>query len=295
MTSPPPQLTLCILSKLCLLGAIGYCAQMFMYIGIQFSSPSMASALTNLIPAFTFILARITRMEKLDLKSKSSQAKSIGTIISILGAFTVTFYQGPPLLLFTSNTSTSVHEVLPMSPSPNWVVGAFLLASGSLTIAVLFIIQAWIIKDYPAELMITLVGCMFSSILSTIVGLIVVRDPNMWKLTPDIELATIIFAAIFLVTFRNIVYTWVLRKKGPVFVTMFKPLGMVIALLMGIAFLGDSLYLGSVTGAFTIALGFYLVLWGKSEEEKAIEDCEIRSLNSPHNKLPLLQKKSMEG
>ncbi|KAL6983636.1 hypothetical protein U1Q18_017016 [Sarracenia purpurea var. burkii] len=234
-------------------------------------------------------------MEKLDLKSKSSQAKFIGTIISIMGAFTVTFYQGPPLLILTSNTSTSLHKVLPVAPSSNWVVGAFFLTTGSLTLTILFIVQTWIIKDYPAELMMTLVGNMFSSILSTIVALIIARDPNIWKLRPDIELATIIYAAIFMVAFRNIVSTWILRKKGPVFVTMFKPLGMVIALVMGIAFLGDSLYLGSVIGAFIIALGFYLVLWGKAEEEKSIEDRGTHSFDLPSNKLALLPEKRIEG
>lgn len=47
-----------------------------------------------------------------------------------------------------------------------------------------------------------------------------------------------------MVSLRNIILTWLVRKKGPVFVTMFKPLSIVIALVMGIAFLGDTLYLG---------------------------------------------------
>ena len=47
--------------------------------------------------------------------------------------------------------------------------------------------------------------------------------------------------AIFVVTMRTVVYTWVCRKKGPVIVAMFKPL---IALGKSVIFLGDALYPG---------------------------------------------------
>lgn len=35
-----------------------------------------------------------------------------------------------------------------------------------------------------------------------------------------------------------------MAKKGPLYVAMFKPLGIVFAVIMGITFLGDSIYLG---------------------------------------------------
>ncbi|KAI8528359.1 hypothetical protein RHMOL_Rhmol12G0143600 [Rhododendron molle] len=284
-----------------------YCVQMCLYLGIQLSSPTLASALTNLTPAFTFILARISgyiflspRMEKLDLKSKSSQAKCIGTVVSILGAFTVTFYKGPPIIFGSPSSISVLHEeaVQIQSPVPqqNWVIGGFLIASGSFILAILFIVQTWIMKDYPAPLMVTLLGNSFTSIFATAVALILERDPNAWKLRSDIELVTIVYAAIFAVSLRNIVLTWLVHGKGPVFVTMFKPLGIVIALVMGIAFLGDTLYLGSVIGALIIAIGFYSVLWGKAEEEKAAEEINGTNGFGPNydNKFPLLQKESTE-
>ncbi|XP_028051587.1 WAT1-related protein At3g28050-like isoform X3 [Camellia sinensis] len=290
-----------------------YCVQMFMFIGIGYSSPTTASAMSNLTPAYTFILALIFRhivfdefytmtaqiiktdpwMEKLDMKSKSSVAKCIGTIISILGAFTVTYYKGPPIIFNSTSSASSSHEVL----QSDWVIGGFLLAASTFLVSVLFIVQAWIIRDYPAELMVTLISSAFLSILSTTIALNIVKDPNVWKVKPDIELVTIVYSGIFMVSFRNTVQTWVVRKKGPVFVTMFKPLGMLIALAMGISFLGDTLYFGSVSGGVIIALGVYSVLWGKVEEEKAVENTngEHTSFTSTSdNKLPLLQKKSME-
>jgi len=55
-------------------------------------------------------------------------------------------------------------------------------------------LQTWIVKDYPAELMLTLLACVVVTIQSTIVALIVEKDVNAWKLKPDIELMTIVYS-----------------------------------------------------------------------------------------------------
>ncbi|GKB92585.1 EamA domain, WAT1-related protein, partial [Tanacetum coccineum] len=69
-----------------------------MFEGVYYSSPTMGSAIGNLGPANTFFLAIIFRMEKLEIKSSSSQAKLLGTITAISGAMVITFYQGPGIL-----------------------------------------------------------------------------------------------------------------------------------------------------------------------------------------------------
>ncbi|KAA8529537.1 hypothetical protein F0562_033664 [Nyssa sinensis] len=259
---PCPQLAFSIVGKIFVLGLLSSCLQMCMYIGIGYSSPTLASAMIDLTPAFTFLLAIFTRMEELDLKVQSSQAKSIGTIILITGAFIVTFYKGPPIIISPSS-SNSLHDPL-LSSQSNWVIGGFLLATGSLLLALLYIFQARIINE----------------------------DPNAWKLRPDVELVTIVYSAILVVSLRSVVQIWALHKKGPVYVTMFKPLEMVIAVVMGITFLGDTLYIGSVIGAATIALGFYSVMWGKAKEEKTIVDNEMcGGSDSSSHEVPLLRNK----
>ncbi|KAK9277489.1 hypothetical protein L1049_007033 [Liquidambar formosana] len=288
-----PKITVITVSRIFLFSLLACSLQMCMYIGIGYSSPTLASAMTDLTPAFTFVLALISRMEKLDMRFKSSQAKSIGTIISIAGALIVTLYKGPPIIIFASSPSNLLNELLVATQS-NWAIGGFLLATGSFLIALLYVVQTWIIKDYPAELMVTLISSFFVAILSAMVSLVAERDPNAWTLGLDTELIAIVYSGILVVALRNVVHTWALRKKGPVYVCMFKPLGIVIAVLMGVTFLGDILHLGSVIGAATIALGFYSVVWGKAEEEKVAEDSRISSSGSSSHKVPLLQNKSME-
>jgi hypothetical protein len=43
---------------------------------------------------------------------------------------------------------------------------------------------------------------------------------------------------------NNTVHAYVLRIKGAVYVAMFKPLSIVIAVAMGVVFLRDTLHLG---------------------------------------------------
>ncbi|KAB1200306.1 hypothetical protein CJ030_MR0G007656 [Morella rubra] len=254
-----------------------------------YSSPTLASAMMDLAPAFAFILAILSRMEKLDFRVRSSLAKSIGTMVSVAGALMVTLYRGPTIAFDTS--PDNLHNELIKSIQADWVTGGFLLAAGSFCLALLWIVQTWIIKDYPAELMLTLICCVIVTILSAAVSLAAENDPNAWRLRPDIELITIGYSALFGVAIRSVAHTWACHKKGPVYVSSFKPLGIVIASVMGVSFLGDTLFLGSVLGAATIAAGFYAVIWGQAQEEKKVEEAGISSLGSC--KAPLLENKSM--
>lgn len=47
-----------------------------------------------------------------------------------------------------------------------------------------------------------------------------------------------------MVAIRSVTHTWVCKTKGPLYISMFKPLGMIIASAMGVSLLGDTLYLG---------------------------------------------------
>ena len=48
----------------------------------------------------------------------------------------------------------------------------------------------------------------------------------------------------FASAFSNIVHTWGLHLKGPLYISIFRPLSIAIAAAIGVIFLGDALYLG---------------------------------------------------
>ncbi|XP_023550506.1 WAT1-related protein At3g28050-like [Cucurbita pepo subsp. pepo] len=262
-----PPLSFSVLSKIALLGLIGSSSQIMGYTGINYSSPTLASAISNLVPAFTFILAVIFRMEKVVLKRHSSQAKVMGTIISIAGAFVVTLYKGPRIILSSAPTALSLHHPLPSSHS-NWVIGSLLLTAEYILVPLWYIVQTRIMKEYPDEATVIFFYNLTVAFIAAIVGVVLETDPSAWILKQHTALASVLCSGLFGSCLNNTVHTWALRLKGPVFVAMFKPLSIVVAIVMGVLFLGDSLYLGSVVGASIISIGFYTVMWGKAKEER---------------------------
>ncbi|KAK4257101.1 hypothetical protein QN277_006733 [Acacia crassicarpa] len=285
-----PPLSLSLLCKFFLLSLVGITVmQNCVFTGINYSSPTLGSAMSNLIPAFTFVLAVIFRMEKLEIRSTKSQMKILGTVVSIAGALVVTLYKGASIGKPPSDSPENPSQSL-LEQTNNWVIGGLFLATACLSLAVWSISQAAILRGYPSELTIVAFYCLFGTIQCSILSLIVVRDPNAWTLKPDIELISIIYSAIFgsVVTFS--VLTWCIHKKGPVFVAMFKPVGIAIAALMGVAFLGDTLHVGSIIGAVIIAIGFYTVLWAQSKEEDEKSNKVHKEPSSPPpQRRPLLE------
>ncbi|RZC18109.1 WAT1-related protein At3g28050-like isoform X1 [Glycine soja] len=277
-----PFFSLCLASCSCI-------NQSIKFFGIGYSSPTLASALSDLVPAFTFILAVIFRMEKLDWKANSTLAKSIGTVVSIAGALLLSLYKGqaiinnnPPFKLFPQKLVSSMQF--------DWVFGALLLAAHSCFLSINYILLTRIVREYPAELVVVLSRIALTSILSVPAALISVKDLKALRLGFNMELIAIGCSAIFVLSFRGVIHIWIMGKRGPVYVAMFKPLEIVFAVILGVTFLGDSLYIGSVIGAAIIVVGFYAVIWGKSQE-KVEEDCTVCSSESYDNEVPLLQNK----
>ncbi|XP_048494869.1 WAT1-related protein At5g40230 isoform X2 [Beta vulgaris subsp. vulgaris] len=256
------------------------------YTGINYSSPTLAAAIGNLIPVFTFILAVTLRMERLDLRNPSSQAKCLGTIVAISGAMVVTLYKGPSLI---TQTPSDASNKLLSAPS-NWTLGGLLLAITSLLSSIGNILQAATAKECPDEVTLVFFYSLFGTVLSAVFSIFLESDPNAWMLHHRIEIIAIIYAAVSTTVFRNTVITWCLREKGPVYVVTYKPLAIVIAMIMGLTFLGDNLYLGSVIGSAAITAGFYSVIWGQAREKDDLAAKSVSKFESTYDQnAPLLK------
>lgn len=80
------------------------------------------------------------RLEKADFRSSSTQAKLIGTVVSILGAFIVTLYEGPQILKNTSSLNSTQN----LAQSEDWILGGLLLAMTSVLASSFIIAQVMI-------------------------------------------------------------------------------------------------------------------------------------------------------
>ncbi|KAF8037155.1 hypothetical protein BT93_B0158 [Corymbia citriodora subsp. variegata] len=292
-----PPLTFSVLCKFFFLALVGITAmQNCVFAGVSYSSPTLASAMGNLVPAFTFLLAVSFRIETLNLRSSRSQIKILGTVVSISGALIVTLYKGPVIgggisavpYPDESLPTTQPNKAL-LADVPNWVIGGMFLAAAGLSLATWNTAQAAVLKSYPSEVTLVSFCCFFGTLQCAVVALIAERDPKAWNLGPSIELIAVIYAAIVgnVVTFC--VCSWCIHKKGPTFVAMFKPLSIGIAAMMGAIFLGDTLHVGSIVGAVVIVAGFYGVIWAMSQEEEDGRNCTSGEVQSPSQKTPLIE------
>ncbi|KAF3976351.1 hypothetical protein CMV_000460 [Castanea mollissima] len=292
-TTGLPTFKLSLLYRIFLLGLLGFSGQLCNYKGIEFSSATLASAISNLTPAFTFILAVIFRMENLALRCPITQAKIMGTIVSISGALVVVFYKGPTIISSSQSTSLSLNSPQGTSET-QWVIGGLLLAASNLLFSGWYIVQTQVMKIYPAEIVVVFLYLLCATIISAPVCLIVEGNLSAWRLRPDITLVAIIYSGFFGSSFSSVIHTWCLHLKGPVYVSIFKPLSIVIAAAMGVIFLGDALYLGSIMGAIILSIGFYGVIWAKAKEELR-QDYGSASLgSSSDDKTPLLDSYKFE-
>ncbi|KAL4187103.1 hypothetical protein AMTRI_Chr09g37500 [Amborella trichopoda] len=285
-----PSLTKRLNLQLFLLALCGITIQQNAYFrGLSYTTATAASALGNLCPAFTFVLAIIFRMERARLKSPRGQAKILGTLISLGGAMIFIFYKGylfPPLRIpfikidhHYSISTGSRHGV------GEWVKGAFFVVLGIAAWSLFLIFQATVCKAYPAPLSMTAWISLFATLQSLAVGLILERRSAEWRLSWDVKLWTILYTGIVISAIVYYAQMWCIVKKGPVFAAMFYPVILISAALLSAILFLERLHLGSLIGACVIVIGFYCILWGKKDE------CRHRtSLEDPNHNLQAIEE-----
>ncbi|KAF5734180.1 WAT1-related protein [Tripterygium wilfordii] len=288
-----PPLTYSILFKFFLLSLFGITImQNCVMTAVNYSSPALGSAISQLVPAFTFLLAVIFRMEKLDLGSSKSQIKIISTIVSISGALIVILYKGAPIISLDVQSQQEPLPSILLAKMNNWVLGGLLFAAAGLSLSIWTTYQAVVVKEYPSQTTLLTFYCFFGTIQCAIVSLIAERNPNTWKLRHNIEYISVIYSAVFGTAVTSNVITWCIRKKGPVFVAMFKPVGIAIAAFLGVIFLGETLHVGSIIGAIIIVFGFYGVVWSQSKEEEESRILVLEGSRLASQRVPILENRT---
>ncbi|KAJ9152481.1 hypothetical protein P3X46_026042 [Hevea brasiliensis] len=286
------SLKLPLLSRIWILAFIGFLAQIVGNNAIKYSSPTFASAMSNLTPVFTFAFAVIFRREKLVIRCSSTQAKVIGTLTAIGGALVVDLYRGPKILsTLYPFPRQAISLDWPMgSPNSDWLIGGLLLATLYLLQAFCNILQTRIMKICSKELLVTFIYTLSVTIISAPVCFVAEKNLDALRLRPDIALVAIVSSGIFGTCYKTAVRSWGLRQKGPVYIAIFKPLSIAIAAFVRVIFLGDPLHLGIIIGALVISMGICAVLWGKANEGKLSErhGC-ANSGDSSTESVPFLQ------
>ncbi|KAL5704289.1 hypothetical protein ACHQM5_022737 [Ranunculus cassubicifolius] len=262
-----PKMTLRTFLKIMALGLIEpVIDQNLYYMGMKYTSATFASAMFNILPAITFIMAIVFRMEKVRIKSIHSQAKIIGTIVTLGGAMLMTLYKGPIIEMFW--TRNSAHTgTSSTTAGQNWVVGTLMLLGSCVGWSGFFILQSITLRTYPAELSLSTLIVFLGMIQGTAVALVMEHDFKAWVIGFDSRLLAPVYSGIVCSAIAYYMQAVVMKTRGPVFVTAFNPLCMIVVAILGSVILAEQLHLGSVLGAIVIVVGLYAVIWGKSKDQ----------------------------
>ncbi|KAJ8762968.1 hypothetical protein K2173_023097 [Erythroxylum novogranatense] len=274
-----PKLTLPIFLRILVLAFLEpVIDQNFYYVGMNYTSATFTSATVNILPAITFIMAIIFRLETVNFKKMHSVAKVVGTVITMSGAMVMTLYKGPIINLIKHTLQSNMEP--PVHPPNN--IGPLGLCY-SLVVSVAG--QTKTLKIYPSELSLTALVCLMGLVENAAVAVVMERDMSAWKIGFDSRLLAAAYSGIVCSGVAYYVQGVVIKERGPVFVTAFSPLCMIITAALGAIILAEQPHLGSIIGAIIIVFGLYTVVWGKSKDplnsakaELADEKCGLQEL-----------------
>ncbi|XP_054810263.1 WAT1-related protein At5g47470-like isoform X2 [Prosopis cineraria] len=242
--------------------------------GINLTSPAMGTAMPNLAPGLIFIIAWTFGLEKVELSCRYSRVKIIGTMVCMIGAFTMSIMQSatPPPSTSASELQPSHTPSLPDHSShsslfdSDKIIGSLYLMAAVFMLSSNVVLQAFTLGDFPAPMTLSAMTSLLGAITTIIAQLLEEHSFDTASLVNFGSLASYSFLAGGLGGICLSFNGWALKKRGPVLVSMFSPVATVTSLLSSFT-LGYSTNLGSIVGMLLMFTGLYFVLWAKGKED----------------------------
>ncbi|GFZ14254.1 hypothetical protein Acr_24g0004440 [Actinidia rufa] len=264
-----PKLTIALFLEIFILSLLGVGLTLNMYFAsLTYTSPTFLASMVNTIASLTFVIAIVLRLEVIDLQKTHGVAKVLGTLVSLAGVMTMTLYKGPivrnigdPLIHLHGNTT--VRE--------NWLKGSILTVASCITWSIWYIMQAFTLKRYPAQLSLTTWMSFVGAAQSAVFTVFVQHKPAAWTIGFNIDLWSTLYGGVVMSGLVIFIQLWCTEEKGPVFVTMFNPLSTILVAVLAYFIFGERLYRGSILGGIVVIVGLYLLLWGKEGDQEQPE------------------------
>ncbi|CAE6042118.1 unnamed protein product [Arabidopsis arenosa] len=261
------KMTFPIFMRIFLLALLGpVIDQNLYYIGLKLTSPTFSTAVSNIVPALTIILATLFRMEKVEMRKVRCLVKVMGTLVTVVGSILMIFYKGPFINFFRSHLTPASSP-----PTADYLKAAVFLLLASLSWASFFVLQAATLKKYSAHLSLSTMVCFMGTLQSLALAFVMEHNPSALNIGFDMNLLASAYAGIMSSSIAYYVQGLMIQRKGPVFVTAFNPLVVVIVSIMSFFVLGQGVYLGGVIGVVVLTVGVYAVLWGKHVDDEGEE------------------------
>uniref|UniRef100_A0A7N0UQR7 WAT1-related protein n=1 Tax=Kalanchoe fedtschenkoi TaxID=63787 RepID=A0A7N0UQR7_KALFE len=258
------------------------------FFGLQNTTATIAVAVANTLPAVTFIVTALFRVEKLEIRTRVGQAKVIGTCVCVGGAMLLSFYHGRVIPVPESGVHLKLSEKAAAGGAS--ILGPFLIIASGVAWAFWLMVQTKLSRRFPVPFTSTTMMCFFSSIQCVFVSLIINHSSAAWLPKSGIQIGAIFYAGIVPSAIGFCLMSWTTGKRGPLYVSVFSPLLLIIVAILSWALMNEKLYVGTLLGAVLIVVGLYTVLWGKSKEmeanRKAAKPAESQGLDHLELQMP---------
>ncbi|KAG4938693.1 hypothetical protein JHK82_044484 [Glycine max] len=143
-----------MLCKLFLVSLVGLTASSNLYyVSINYTTATFAAAATNTVPAITFIMAVLIRMESISIKRVHGLAKILGSVLSLAGEITFALVKGPHLGFmkwYHENQNHSSHSLTIVHSKGDTIRGSLLMLSANTAWSLWFILQVGTSLLFPS-------------------------------------------------------------------------------------------------------------------------------------------------
>lgn len=172
--------------------------QVLYFVGLKSTTPTVACALTNTLPALTFVMAAALKMESVRPFTPAGQAKLVGTAVCVGGSMVIPFYKGPVLGLWSSPIHwrfAAEHAPPPAAGHAGAaaVLGDVLIIASCVAWAVWFILHTKMSEGFSAPYTSTAIMCLMAGVQCAGVSAAMDRSVDVWKLGFDIRLYSVLY------------------------------------------------------------------------------------------------------
>ncbi|KAJ0257850.1 EamA domain-containing protein [Hirschfeldia incana] len=255
-----PEFTWRLLFLAFLSGMLGAAIPNFLYLpGLALTSATFATAASILGPLITLVLSVGFRIETLRLGTNEGRAKLVGTLLGAGGALVFVFYKGVEIHIWSTHVDLLKNSYAGQSSGQ---------ATENHHISIPGVLMAKIGDQLGGSYWnVSLMNAM-GSLVCMIVALCSERNWKQWRLGWNISLLATVYSGVVVSGMVIPLVAWCIKTKGPLYVTVFSPIRLVIVALAGSFALEEPLHLGSIIGAMIMVGGVYLVIWCKMKEAK---------------------------
>ncbi|KAJ1404080.1 EamA domain [Sesbania bispinosa] len=291
-----PKITVRVLVQAFFCALFGATLQQNLFVeAVSLAGATYATAMYNLVPGVTFILAVCFGLERLNIGTTTGKAKVLGTLMGIGGAMMLTFYKSIEVPIWPTLVNLMKHAQ-PAEVSSTHIWGTSLAMGTCLSYSIWLIVQARMSENFPWHYTSAALMSVMAAIQSIIFALCMERNNwSQWKLDWNVRLFTIVYTGIVASGVAWVLIAWCLRKKGPLYASIFNPLFLVLVAIAGSLLLDERLYLGSIIGSVLIVIGLYVVLWGKGKELQRILEQKLKKSPFEVEQLEIITTKHGNG